>query len=87
MPSWLRLCDPSIGATSTPVTFGIARVAALVFRPWYHFPTMPSPSRCAAIVLGFPQQPRQLGDIHRNPSRLIFAELLGGDRRPISCRL
>jgi hypothetical protein len=27
------------------------------------------------------QQLRQLGDIHRNPSRLVFREQLGADRR------
>jgi hypothetical protein len=30
--TWLRLCGPSIGATTTRVTFGIARNAAPVFR-------------------------------------------------------
>ena len=31
-------------------------------------------SRYAVIVLGFAQQPRQFGDIRRNPSRLVFAK-------------
>ena len=74
MRSWLRLCGPSIGATSTLVTFGIARNAAPVFRPWSPFLTITILSRYAVIVLGFAQQPRQFGDIRRNPSRLVFAK-------------
>jgi len=72
--SWLRLCGPSIGATTTHVTFGIARNAAPVFRPRSPLPTIPTLSRGAAIILGFAQQLRQLGDIRRNPPRLTFAE-------------
>ena len=72
--SSLRPCGPSIGATSTLVTFGIARNAAPVFRPWSPFLTIPTLSRCAAIILGFAQQLRQLGDIRRDPPRLVFRE-------------
>jgi hypothetical protein len=72
--TWLRLCGPSIGATTTRVTFGIARNAAPVFRPWSPFLTIPTLSRCATIILGFAQQLRELGDIRRNSPRLIFAE-------------
>ena len=67
--SWLRLCGPSIGATSRRVTFGIARNAAPVFRPSSPFLTIPTMSHCAAIVSGFAQQLRELGDIPRNPPR------------------
>jgi hypothetical protein len=75
--TWLRLCGPSIGATTTRVTFGIARNAAPVFRPWSPFLTIPTLSCCAAIVLGFAQRLQELGDIRRNPPRLIFREQLG----------
>ena len=69
MRYWLRLCGPSIGAMTTHVTFGIARNAAPVFRPRSPLPTIPTLSRSAAIILGFAQQLRRLGDIRRNPSR------------------
>ena len=75
--TWLRLCGPSIGATTTRVTFGIAQNATPVFRPWSPFLTTPTLSRCAAIIFGFAQQLRQLGDIPRDPPRLIFGEHLG----------
>jgi hypothetical protein len=81
--TWLRLCGPSIGATTTLVTFGIARNAAPVFRPWSPFLTIPPLSRCAAIVLGFAQQLRELGDIRRDPLRLIFREQLGDIAAPV----
>jgi hypothetical protein len=71
--TWLRLCDPSTGATTTRVTFGIARNAAPVFPPWSPFLTIPTLSHCAAIILSFAQQLRELGDICRNP-RLVFGE-------------
>ena len=76
---WLRLCGPSIGATTTHVTFGIARNAAPVFRPRSPLPTIPTLSRGAAIILGFAQQLRRLGDIRRNPPRLVFGERLGAE--------
>src|SRR5215467_7942493 len=58
------------------LTFGIARNAAPVFRPRSPLPTIPT-SRGAAIILGFAQQLRRLGDIRRNPPRLVFREQLG----------
>jgi hypothetical protein len=67
--TWLRLCAPSIGATTARVTFGIARNAAPVFRPWSLFLTTSTLSRCAAIILGFAQQLRQVGAIRRDPPR------------------
>src|SRR5262249_29631831 len=76
--SWLRPCGPSIGATTTHVTFGIARNAAPVFRPRSPLPTIPTLSRSAAIILGFAQQLRQLGNIRRDTPRLILREQLGG---------
>jgi hypothetical protein len=48
--TWLRLCGPSIGATTTRVTFGIARNAVPVFRPWFPSLTTPTLSRRAAII-------------------------------------
>ena len=79
--TWLRRCGPSIGATTTPVTFGIARNAAPVFRPWSPFVMIAILSRCAAITLGFVQQLRQLGDVRRDPPRLVFGEHLAADLR------
>jgi hypothetical protein len=58
------------------VTFGIARNAAPVFRPWSLFLTTPPLSHCTAIILSFAQQPRQLGKIHRDSPRLIAREKL-----------
>ena len=63
--TWLRLCGPSIGTTTMRVTFGIAQNAAPVFRRWSPFLTIPTLSCCAAIILGFAQQLRQLGNIRR----------------------
>ena len=62
-----QACGPSIGATTTRVTFGIVRNAAPVFRPWSPFLTIPTLSRCAAIILGFAQQTGSLA---------IFAAIL-----------
>ena len=75
-------------ATTTHVAFGIARNAAPAFRPRSPLPTIPTLSRGAAIILGFAQQLRQLGEIRRDPPRgawLISPPIstrLPGDRFP-----
>jgi hypothetical protein len=43
-----------------------------------HLPQPAATVRFAAVALQLPQKLRQLGDIERNPSRLIAREQLGG---------
>jgi hypothetical protein len=55
------------------VTFGTARNAAPVFRPWSRFlPTSTRSRRC--LLSRFAQRLRQLGKISRNAPRLIVRE-------------
>jgi hypothetical protein len=66
--TWLRLCGPSIGATSALVTFGFARNAAPVFRLWFLFLLPETPNT---------ELLKDIGDFRRDPSRLILVEQLG----------
>src|SRR5215831_3968605 len=46
------------------------------------WPPRKNASKANIASLGLPQQLRQLGDIRRNPPRLIAREQLGAERRP-----
>jgi hypothetical protein len=78
------LCGPGIGATTTRVTFGIARNAARVFRPWSLFLTIPIVSRCAAIILGLRNSSGILAMFTAILRASSLLSNLAADRRPRS---